>query len=244
MREEIWTSTLAAGLIHFPTTPHPELSPPPLIVAGDGTLEFLTPRSGLEPPGPYCRWQDHYPPAAIQDQVRAVADRIGGPVPWAVLRSWSIAWDDAGPLLVLRGLRERNLVQGVGIQVGGNNLHAPLAPMQTGLVDVVVAPMSLFDQRAAAALLPTAADTDVKIVVTGLIESLDEAVVTTTLRRHHLDQRLAPAAAALAFVRSFAAVASVIVPAGQKDLRTTDDPAIQLPPALIADFKQLHRSSF
>lgn len=142
------------------------------------------PDAGPWPPSPYCRWQDRYSAAYLRENVdqrlrNLQVDRID----LLQLHTWTRAWnDDPQPLLVLRQLREEGKIGMIGVSTPEQDQSCVIQLMRDGLVDVVQIIFNLFDQEAAAQLLPVAAETGTGVIVR---VSLDEGALTGKFSADH-----------------------------------------------------------
>ncbi len=142
------------------------------------------PDHGPWPPSPYCRWQDRYSAAYLRDNVEQRlrnlrTDRID----LLQLHTWTRAWnDDPQPLLVLRKLRDEGKIRLIGVSTPEHDQASVIQLMRDGLVDVVQVIFNLFDQEAAAQLLPVAAETGTGVIVR---VSLDEGSLTGKYSANH-----------------------------------------------------------
>jgi aryl-alcohol dehydrogenase-like predicted oxidoreductase len=135
------------------------------------------PSPGPWPPSPYCRWQDRYSAAYLRDNlhqrlINLKTDRID----LLQLHTWTRAWnDDPQPLLVLRQLRDEGKINLIGVSTPEHDQSCVIQLMRDGLVDVVQVIFNLFDQEAAAQILPVAAETGTGVIVR---VALDEGSLT------------------------------------------------------------------
>ena len=135
------------------------------------------PSPGPWPPGPYCRWQDRYSAAYLRSNLHdrltnLKTDRID----LLLLHTWTRAWnDDPQPLLVLRQLRDEGKIGLIGVSTPEQDQSCVIQLMRDGLVDVVQVIFNLFDQEAAAQILPVAAETGTGVIVR---VALDEGSLT------------------------------------------------------------------
>lgn len=142
------------------------------------------PIAGPWPPSPYCRWQDRYSAAHLRDNVNARLENLGTErIDLLQLHTWTRAWnDDPQPLLVLRQLRDEGKIRLIGVSTPEHDQSSVIQLMRDGLVDVVQVIFNLFDQEAAAQLLPVAAETGTGVIVR---VSLDEAALTGKFSPDH-----------------------------------------------------------
>jgi aryl-alcohol dehydrogenase-like predicted oxidoreductase len=83
-----------------------------------------------------------------------------------LLHTWTRAWNrDPGPLLALQKLKKEGKIRAVGISTPEHDQDSVNDPIKAGLVDVVQVIFNLFDQDAAAELLPTAKEQGVGVIV-------------------------------------------------------------------------------
>ncbi len=127
----------------------------------------VPPAEGPWPPAPYCRWQDRYGAAYLREHVEhrlqsLQVDRLDV----LLLDTWTRAWnDDPQPLLVLRRLKEEGKLGCIGVRTPPHDPACVIQLMRDGLVDVVQVVFHLFDQEAAAQLLPVATETATGVLV-------------------------------------------------------------------------------
>lgn len=125
------------------------------------------PDAGPWPPSPYCRWQDRYSAAYLRDNVNQRLKNLGTErIDLLQLHTWTRAWNnDPQPLLVLRQLRDEGKIRLIGVSTPEQDQSCVIQLMRDGLVDVVQIIFNLFDQEAAAQLLPVAAETGTGVIV-------------------------------------------------------------------------------
>ena len=142
------------------------------------------PAAGPWPPSPYCRWQDRYSAAYIRENVEQRLRNLGVErIDLLQLHTWTRAWnDDPQPLLVLRQLREEGKIHLIGVSTPEQDQNCVIQLMRDGLVDVVQVIFNLFDQEAAAQLLPVAAETGTGVIVR---VALDEGALTGKYPAEH-----------------------------------------------------------
>ncbi len=142
------------------------------------------PADGPWPPSPYCRWQDRYSAAYLRDDLhRRLTNLNTDRIDLLQLHTWTRAWnDDPQPLLVLRKLRDEGKIGLIGISTPEQDQSCVIQLMRDGLVDVVQVIFNLFDQEAAAQILPVAAETGTGVIVR---VSLDEGSLAGKYERDH-----------------------------------------------------------
>ena len=142
------------------------------------------PSAGPWPPSPYCRWQDRYSAAYLRENVHQRLTNLGTErIDLLQLHTWTRAWnDDPQPLLVLRQLRDEGKINLIGISTPEQDQSCVIQLMRDGLVDVVQVIFNLFDQEAAAQILPVAAETGTGVIVR---VALDEGSLTGKYDRNH-----------------------------------------------------------
>ena len=142
------------------------------------------PDAGPWPPSPYCRWQDRYSAAYLRSNVNQRLKNLGVErLDLLQLHTWTRAWnDDPQPLLVLRQLREEGKINLIGISSPEQDQSCVIQLMRDGLVDVVQVIYNLFDQEAAAQILPVAAETGTGVIVR---VALDEGALTGKYAADH-----------------------------------------------------------
>ena len=135
------------------------------------------PADGPWPPSPYCRWQDRYSGAYLRENVHQRLASLGTDrIDLLQLHTWTRAWnDDPQPLLVLRQLREEGKINLIGVSTPEQDQSCVIQLMRDGLIDVVQVIFNLFDQEAAAQILPVAAETGTGVIVR---VALDEGALT------------------------------------------------------------------
>ncbi len=143
------------------------------------------PEAGPWPPSPYCRWQDRYSAAYLRANIN---DRLRNLqvdcIDLLQLHTWTRAWnDDPQPLLVLRQLREEGKLNLIGVSTPEQDQSCVIQLMRDGLVDVVQIIFNLFNQEAAAQLLPVAAETGTGVIVR---VALDEGALTGKYAADHV----------------------------------------------------------
>ncbi|TWU42847.1 aldo/keto reductase [Novipirellula artificiosorum] len=143
------------------------------------------PAAGPWPPSPYCRWQDRYSAAYLRDNVNARLRNLGiDRIDLLQLHTWTRAWnDDPQPLLVLRQLRDEGKIGLIGVSTPEQDQDCVIQLMRNGLVDVVQVIFNLFNQDAAAQILPVAAETGTGVIVR---VALDEGALAGKYAADHL----------------------------------------------------------
>jgi aryl-alcohol dehydrogenase-like predicted oxidoreductase len=143
------------------------------------------PDAGPWPPSPYCRWQDRYSAAYLRSKVDDRLSSLGVDcIDLLQLHTWTRAWnDDPQPLLVLRQLREEGKINLIGVSTPEQDQSCVIQLMRDGLVDVVQVIFNLFNQEAAAQLLPVAAETGTGVIVR---VALDEGALTGKYPADHV----------------------------------------------------------
>ena len=142
------------------------------------------PDAGPWPPSPYCRWQDRYSAAYLRSNVNDRLRNLGVErIDLLQLHTWTRAWnDDPQPLMVLRQLRDEGKVNLIGVSTPEQDQSCVIQLMRDGLVDVVQVIYNLFDQEAAAQILPVAAETGTGVIVR---VALDEGALTGKYEAEH-----------------------------------------------------------
>lgn len=142
------------------------------------------PAPGPWPPSPYCRWQDRYSAAYLRDNVHQRLKNLGAErIDLLQLHTWTAAWnDDPQPLLVLRQLRDEGKIGMIGVSTPEQDQSCVIQLMRDGLVDTVQVIFNLFQQEAAAQLLPVAAETGTGVIVR---VALDEGALTGKYSSDH-----------------------------------------------------------
>ncbi len=143
------------------------------------------PDAGPWPPSPYCRWQDRYSAAYLRSNVNDRLNNLGvDRLDLLHLHTWTRAWnDDPQPLLVLRQLREEGKINLIGVSTPEQDQSCVIQLMRDGLVDVVQVIYNVFDQEAAAQILPVAAETGTGVIVR---VALDEGSLTGKYGADHV----------------------------------------------------------
>ena len=142
------------------------------------------PAPGPWPPSPYCRWQDRYSAAYLRDNVHQRLRSLRRErIDLLQLHTWTAAWnDDPQPLLVLRQLRDEGKIGMIGVSTPEQDQSCVIQLMRDGLVDTVQVIFNLFQQEAAAQLLPVAAETGTGVIVR---VALDEGALTGKYSADH-----------------------------------------------------------
>ncbi|MDA8744012.1 aldo/keto reductase [Rubripirellula amarantea] len=142
------------------------------------------PAPGPWPPSPYCRWQDRYSAAYLRENLEHRLKNLGTEkIDLLQLHTWTRAWnDDPQPLLVLRQLRDEGKIGLIGISTPEQDQSCVIQLMRDGLVDVVQVIFNLFNQEAAAQILPVAAETGTGVIVR---VALDEGALTGKYSADH-----------------------------------------------------------
>ncbi|TWT80708.1 General stress protein 69 [Planctomycetes bacterium CA13] len=143
------------------------------------------PAEGPWPPSPYCRWQDRYSAAYLRANVNERLNNLGvDRLDLLQLHTWTRAWnDDPQPLMVLHRLRDEGKINLIGVSTPEQDQDCVIQLMRNGLVDVVQVIFNLFNQEAAAQILPVAAETGTGVIVR---VSLDEGALTGKYTADHV----------------------------------------------------------
>jgi len=125
------------------------------------------PQPGPWPPSPWCRLEDRYPEsylvANVEDRLRNLGvERLD----LLQLHTWTRAWNtDPKPFEVLARLKKEGKINQVGICTPEQDQNSVVELMKNGLVDVVQVIFNLFDQEAAAEILPLAQKLGIGVIV-------------------------------------------------------------------------------
>lgn len=142
------------------------------------------PLPGPWPPSPWCSVQDRYPEsylvANVESRLRNLAvERID----LLQLHTWTRAWNDqTTPWEVLARLKMQGKIGLIGVCTPEQDQNSVIDLMRQGLVDVVQVIFNLFDQEAAAGLLPLAQKHGVGVLVR---VPLDEGSLSGKYRPGH-----------------------------------------------------------
>ncbi len=142
------------------------------------------PLPGPWPPSPWCRLEDRYPEsylvANVEERLRNLqVDRID----LLQLHTWTRAWNEnPKPFEVLARLKREGKIGLVGICTPEQDQNSVVDLMKMGLVDVVQVIFNLFDQEAAAEILPLAKKTGTGVLVR---VPLDEGSLAGKYTPHH-----------------------------------------------------------
>ena len=125
------------------------------------------PLPGSWPPSPWCQARDRYPESYLIANVEERLKNLGVErIDLLQLNTWTRAWNrDPYPLEVLAKLKKQGKIGMVGICTPEQDQNSVIGPMRVGLVDVVQVIFNLFDQEAAAEILPDAARQQTGIIV-------------------------------------------------------------------------------
>jgi aryl-alcohol dehydrogenase-like predicted oxidoreductase len=125
------------------------------------------PENHIWRPSPWTRWEEAYSEAYLRRDVEARLKNLGTDcLDILLLHTWTRAWNrDPGPLRALQKLKQEGKIRAVGISTPEHDQDSVNDPMKAGLVDVVQVIFNLFDQDAAAELLPTAKEKGVGVIV-------------------------------------------------------------------------------
>jgi len=142
------------------------------------------PDAGPWPPSPYCRWQDRYSAAYLRENVHQRLRNLNRDrIDLLQLHTWTAAWnDDPQPLLVLRQLKEEGKIGLIGISTPEHDQSCVIQLMRDGLIDTIQVIFNLFQQEAAAQILPVAAETGTGVLVR---VALDEGSLTGKYSSEH-----------------------------------------------------------
>ena len=128
-------------------------------------------------PSPWTTADEAYSETYLRRDVEARLKNLGTDrLDILLLHTWTRAWNrDPRPLFALQKLKQEGKIRAVGISTPEHDQDAVNDPMKAGLVDVVQVVFNLFEQDAAAELLPVAAERGVGVIVR---VALDEGALT------------------------------------------------------------------
>lgn len=114
------------------------------------------PVAGPWPPTPWCDASERYPEKYLIENVEERLRNLKVErIDLLQLHTWTRAWNrDPKPLEVLAKLKKQGKIGLIGICTPEQDQNSVIGPMRLGLVDVVQVIFNLFDQEAAAGLLP------------------------------------------------------------------------------------------
>ena len=117
-------------------------------------------------PSPHVTAQQAYPGSHIRAETEALLARLGVErLALQQLHAWCPEWLHEGDWLeTLARLREEGKVAGIGISLFDHDVDAGLEAVASGAVDCVQVMYNIFDQAAAASLLPSCARHDVGVI--------------------------------------------------------------------------------
>lgn len=143
------------------------------------------PMPGPWPPSPYCRAEERYPEEYLRTNVEDRLKNLNTDcLDLLQLHTWSRAFNrDPVPFETLRSLRKEGKLRLIGVSTPEHDQNSVIDLMRGGYVDVVQVIYNLFDQEAAAELLPVAAETGTGIIVRVVF---DEGVLTGKFRKGHV----------------------------------------------------------
>jgi aryl-alcohol dehydrogenase-like predicted oxidoreductase len=142
------------------------------------------PMPGPWPPSPYCRAEERYPEEYLRSNVEERLKNLNTDcLDLLQLHTWSRAFNrDPVPFETLRSLRKEGKLRLIGVSTPEHDQNSVIDLMRGGYVDVVQVIYNLFDQEAAAELLPVAIETGTGIIVRVVF---DEGVLTGKFRQGH-----------------------------------------------------------
>lgn len=126
----------------------------------------LPPAAGPWPPSPYCRAEERYGEEHLRRSLEQSLTNLGTDcVDVLQLHTWTRAWNrDPSPLRVLRELKKEGKLRFIGISTPEHDQNALVQPIREGWLDVVQVIFNIFEQEAAAELLPAAAEAGVGVI--------------------------------------------------------------------------------
>jgi aryl-alcohol dehydrogenase-like predicted oxidoreductase len=142
------------------------------------------PMPGPWPPSPYCRAEERYPEEYLRSNVEERLKNLNTDcLDLLQLHTWSRAFNrDPVPFETLRSLRKEGKLRLIGVSTPEHDQNSVIDLMRGGYVDVVQVIYNLFDQEAAAELLPVAIETGTGVIVRVVF---DEGVLTGKFRQGH-----------------------------------------------------------
>jgi len=139
------------------------------------------PAPGPWPPSPYCdmekRFSEEYLRKNIEKRLRFLQTDC---IDILQLHTWTRAWNkNPLPLITLNKLKEEGKIRFIGVSTPEDDQNCVIDLMRQGYIDTVQVIYNIFEQEAAAELLPEAIKNDVGIIVRVVF---DEGVLTGKYR--------------------------------------------------------------
>jgi len=118
-------------------------------------------------PGPYDNPEDRYPEKYLRKSIEERLNNLNvDKIDILLLHSWTRAWNsDPKPLKILQKLKEEGLIENIGISTPPADQNSVIQPIKDGLLDVVELIFNIFNQEAAAELLPLAMENNTGVIV-------------------------------------------------------------------------------
>jgi aryl-alcohol dehydrogenase-like predicted oxidoreductase len=126
----------------------------------------VTSRVPFALPSPHVPVQQAYPGSHIRAETEALLARLGVErLALQQLHAWCPEWLGEGDWFeTMTRLREEGKIAGCGVSLFDHDVDAALETVASGAVDAVQAMYNIFDQGAAAALLPRCIERDVAVI--------------------------------------------------------------------------------
>jgi len=118
-------------------------------------------------PNPYHAWQESFPEKYLRENIHRRLKMLSTDrVDILLLHSWSRAWnDDPKPLEILQDLKREGLAENIGISVPPNDQNSVVELIKNDRLDVVEFIYNIFNQEAAAELLPASKKHNVGTII-------------------------------------------------------------------------------
>jgi aryl-alcohol dehydrogenase-like predicted oxidoreductase len=125
------------------------------------------PAPGPWPPSPYCSMEERYGESYLRKNIEERLRNLGTDcLDILQLHTWTRAWNEnPEPFEILRKLQKEGKIRYLGVSTPEHDQNSVIDLMRSGYLDVVQVIYNIFDQEAAAELLPVAREHNVGIIV-------------------------------------------------------------------------------
>lgn len=135
------------------------------------------PLPGKWPPSPWCKINERYPEKYLRENVEERLKNLqSDSLDVLLLHTWTRAWNDNPTALeILQKMKAEGLIKQVGISTPEHDQNCVIQLMRDGLIDVAQVIYNIFEQEAAAQILPVAGECGTGIIIR---VAFDEGVLT------------------------------------------------------------------
>jgi aryl-alcohol dehydrogenase-like predicted oxidoreductase len=127
----------------------------------------IHPLPGPWPPSPYCKAEERYPEAYLEQMVEERLDNlVTDCIDLLQLHTWARAWNKSPkPLEFLKKLQQQGKIRYIGVSTPEHDQSCVIDLIRQDYLDTVQLIYNIFEQEPAAELLPTAFEHNVGVIV-------------------------------------------------------------------------------